>query len=65
MCEPSGEERIYTIVGEDEADLKTGLISVTSPVARALIGKEVDDEASVTVPAGTRVYEIREIRRGA
>ena len=61
----SGDEVAYTLVGEDEADIAQGLLSVTSPVGRALLGKEVDDEVSVTVPAGTRVYEVREIRREA
>lgn len=58
----AGDEVVYTLVGEDEADVTQGLLSVTSPVGRALIGKEVDDEVSVSVPAGTRVYEVREIR---
>ncbi len=58
----SGEEVAYTIVGEDESDASSGLISVTSPVARALINKEVDDEVSVRVPKGTRVFEVLEIR---
>jgi len=58
----SGVEVTYTIVGEDEADVSKGLLSVTSPVGRALIGKEVDDEVSVAVPAGTKIYEIRDIR---
>ncbi len=58
----SGDEVVYTLVGEDEADISQGLLSVTSPVGRALIGKEVDDEVSVAVPAGKRAYEVREIR---
>jgi transcription elongation factor GreA len=58
----SGEEIAYTIVGEDEADVSQGMISVHSPVGRALIGKEVDDEVIVRVPSGTKGYEIREIR---
>ncbi len=57
----SGEEITYTLVGEDEADVAQGLLSVTSPVGRALIGKQVDDEVSVSVPAGKRTYEVREI----
>lgn len=61
----SGDEVVYTLVGEDEADVAQGLLSVTSPVGRALLGKEVDDEVSVRVPAGTRSYEVREIRAGA
>jgi len=52
----------YTLVGEDESDVAGGLISVTSPVARALIGKAVADEVTVRVPRGTRLLEIREIR---
>ncbi|MBW2425387.1 MAG: transcription elongation factor GreA [Deltaproteobacteria bacterium] len=56
------EEVSYTIVGEDEADAKQGLISVTSPVARALMSKEVGDEVSVKVPKGVRELEVLEIR---
>ena len=58
----SGDEITYTLVGEDEADLRQNLLSVTSPVGRALIGKEPDEEVRVKVPAGTRTYEVREIR---
>jgi transcription elongation factor GreA len=58
----SGDEVTYTLVGEDEADVSRGYLSVTSPVGRALIGRQVDDEVSVRVPAGTREYEIRNIR---
>jgi transcription elongation factor GreA len=58
----TGEEISYRIVGEDESDASQGLISVTSPVARALINKEVDDEVRVRVPKGTRVFEVLEIR---
>ncbi len=61
----SGEEISYTIVGEDESDATKGLLSVTSPVARALMGKEVDDEVTVRVPKGTRVFEVLEIRPAA
>jgi transcription elongation factor GreA len=57
----SGEELSFTIVGEDESDVSVGLISVTSPVARALIGKAIEDTAVVTTPAGTRQLEIRAI----
>ena len=60
----SGEEVTYTIVGEDEADLKSGLISVTSPVARALMGKEQGSEVEVRAPGGVREFEILEIRLG-
>ena len=48
----------YKIVGELEADIKQNLISVTSPIARALIGKSVDDEVVVNAPGGDREYEI-------
>jgi len=58
----SGEEVTYTIVGEDEADLKLGRISVTSPVARALMGKEPGDLVRVRAPKGIRAFEILEIR---
>jgi transcription elongation factor GreA len=52
------EKFTYKIVGEDEADVKAGKISVTSPIARALIGKEAGDEAEVAAPSGARAYEI-------
>ncbi|RMD58949.1 MAG: transcription elongation factor GreA [Nitrospirae bacterium] len=55
------EERVYTIVGEDEADVKAGRISITSPVARSLIGKRVGDVVTVVAPAKTFEYEISEI----
>jgi transcription elongation factor GreA len=58
----SGDEIAYTIVGEDESDAANGLISVTSPVARAIMGKPVDEVVRVQVPRGTREFEIREIR---
>lgn len=54
----SGEEVKYQIVGEDEADIKSGLISFSSPVARALIGKLVGDEVRLTTPSGTVEYEV-------
>ena len=56
------QETVYKIVGEDEADIKTGLISYTSPIARALIGKNEGDEVSVAAPGGERSYEIIEVR---
>ncbi len=52
----------YQIVGEDEADIKKGKISVSSPVARALIGKEEGDEVIVVTPGGDKEYEIVEVR---
>ena len=59
--EASGNEVTYQIVGDDEADLKHGLISISSPIARALIGKSKGDSAEVTTPKGTRSYEILKI----
>ncbi len=56
--EDSGDTVKYQIVGEDEADLKLGLINVSSPIARALIGKEEGDVAVVQAPGGERRYEI-------
>ncbi len=58
----SGEEVIYQIVGDDEADIKSGKISVSSPIARALIGKEEGDVAEVQAPGGIKEYEIVEVR---
>ncbi len=60
--EDSGAKVTYQIVGDDEADLKLGLISVSSPIARALIGKETGDVAEVQAPGGVRSYEIVEVR---
>ena len=60
--EGSGEEICYKIVGEDEADIKQGLISFTSPIARALIGKNEGDEISFSAPGGEKQYEVIEIR---
>jgi transcription elongation factor GreA len=56
--EHTGEALKYQIVGEDEADLKLGLINVSSPIARALIGKEEGDTAEVQAPGGVKRYEI-------
>jgi transcription elongation factor GreA len=60
--EGSGNKVTYQIVGEDEADLKQGLISVSSPIARAMIGKEAGDVAEFQAPGGTRRYEIVGVR---
>lgn len=60
--ETNGNTVTYQIVGEDEADLKLGLISVSSPIARALIGKEAGDVAEVQAPGGARSYEIIDVR---
>ena len=56
------EEITYRIVGDDEADIKVGLISINSPIARGLIGKEVDDVAIIKTPAGDVEYEILEVK---
>lgn len=58
----SGEKFTYQIVGEDEADLKVGKISVVSPLGRSLIGKSAGDMAEVQAPGGTREYEIIDVR---
>jgi transcription elongation factor GreA len=58
----SGEKVSYQIVGDDEADIKDGKISISSPVARALIGKTVGDVAEVQAPGGVREYEILDVR---
>ncbi|MGD8619728.1 MAG: transcription elongation factor GreA, partial [Gammaproteobacteria bacterium] len=62
MDEDTEESIIYQIVGEDEADIKVGMISVNSPIARALIAKMEGDVVSVTVPGGERSLEIIEVR---
>jgi transcription elongation factor GreA len=54
----SGQKTKYTIVGETEADLKKGRISITSPIARGLIGKEVGDSVTIRTPGGEREYEV-------
>ena len=56
--EETDEETKYQIVGEDEADIKLGLLSVTSPLGRALIGKQVNESVEVTTPRGAKSYEI-------
>jgi transcription elongation factor GreA len=58
----NGDRVTYTIVGEDESDAANGLISVTSPIARALLGKPVDEVVTVQVPRGRREFEICDIR---
>ena len=57
-----GSRVTYQIVGEDEADIRAGRVSITSPIARALVGKAKGDVAEVAAPAGTRSYEILAIR---
>ncbi|MCC0040198.1 MAG: transcription elongation factor GreA [Brucellaceae bacterium] len=56
--EDTEEEKTYQIVGDQEADVKSGLVSISSPIARALIGKEVGDAIEVNAPGGARAYEI-------
>jgi transcription elongation factor GreA len=56
--EDSGDQVTYQIVGEDEADIKLGLVNIGSPIARALIGKEEGDVAEVQAPGGVRRYEV-------
>ncbi|MES1926856.1 transcription elongation factor GreA [Salinisphaera sp. T31B1] len=60
--EDSGDELTYKIVGEDEADIKNGMLSFASPIARALIGKTEGDVVDVDVPSGKRTLEIVEVR---
>jgi transcription elongation factor GreA len=62
MEEETGEEVTYQIVGEDEADISSGMISITSPIARALIGKQEGDIAEVQAPGGVKEYEILEVK---
>ncbi len=57
----TGEEVTYRILGADEADLAKGSISITSPLARSLVGKQVGDEVKVRMPGGERTYEVLEI----
>src|SRR6201996_8456478 len=56
--EETDEETKYQLVGEDEADIKQGMLSVTSPLGRALIGKQVNESVEVTTPRGAKSYEV-------
>ena len=58
----SGESVTYQIVGDDEADIKLGMISVSSPIARALIGKHAGDSVDVQAPGGVRQYEVLDVQ---
>jgi transcription elongation factor GreA len=60
--EETDEETAYQIVGEDEADIGKGRLSVTSPLARALIGKSIGDSVEVTTPGGSRAYEVIKVK---
>lgn len=62
LNESTDEQITYQIVGDDEADIKSGKISISSPIARALIGRMEGDEVTVVAPAGARDYEIVEVR---
>lgn len=59
----SGTERMFTLVAESEADIKTGKISVSSPIGKGLLGRSVGDIAEVTTPAGSTKFEVLEITR--
>lgn len=59
----NGQEMKYTLVAESEADLKTGKISVTSPIGKGLLGKSVGEVAEITVPNGTLKFEVLEVSR--
>ncbi len=59
--EDTEEEKTYQIVGDAEADVKEGRISISSPIARALIGKSVGDSVEVTAPGGARAYEVLQV----
>jgi transcription elongation factor GreA len=61
LDEDTEEEAVYKIVGEDEADVRAGKVSITAPLARALIGKEVGDVVEVAAPGGSKSYEILKI----
>lgn len=62
LDEDTEEKANYKIVGEDEADVRAGKVSISSPIARALIGKEVGDVVEVAAPGGARSYEILKIK---
>jgi transcription elongation factor GreA len=62
LDEQTGKEIAYRIVGEDESSIKDGLISFTSPIARALIGKSEGDEVSFSAPGGEKCFEVIEVR---
>jgi transcription elongation factor GreA len=61
LDEDTEDEAVYKIVGEDEANVRAGKVSITSPIARALIGKEVGDVVEVSAPGGAKSYEILKI----
>ena len=61
IVEDTEEAARYQIVGEHEADVKSGRVSVTSPIARAIIGKETGDVVEVITPSGAKAYEITKV----
>ncbi|HZD54382.1 MAG TPA: transcription elongation factor GreA [Woeseiaceae bacterium] len=62
LDEQTGQAIVYRIVGEDEADIRAGMISFTSPIARALIGRNAGDEIEVSAPGGDKRYEVMGVR---
>ena len=62
LDEGTGKEIVYRIVGEDEADIKQGLISFTSPIARAMMGKNEGDEITFLAPSGEKQYAVTQVR---
>lgn len=64
LDEDTEENKVYQIVGDQEADVKEGRISISSPIARALIGKEVGDSIEVNAPGGSKAYEILSVSWG-
>ena len=62
--EDTDEKLIYQIVGQDEADVKRGRLAITSPLARALIGKNVGETVEINTPKGEKAYEIRRVKFG-
>jgi transcription elongation factor GreA len=62
--EDTEEQKVYQIVGESEADVKAGRVSITSPTARALIGKKVGDTVEVNTPGGGKSYEVKKVAFG-
>ena len=62
VADEANKEITYKIVGEDEADLKKGKISVTSPISRSLVGKSEGDEVTIKTPSGNIIYEIVEVK---
>lgn len=65
LDEDTEEQKIYQIVGDSEADVKQGRVSISSPIARALIGKTIGDSVEVVAPGGARSFEITGVRFGA